>query len=171
VARRSSRKRRGKARRGSRPAGADSMERGYTRAREKDEAARAALEPLGQGERPMAVTVGAVVAAVLCLANLVSLILGYEPGDRSQPAITILGAVILGALAWGMWRARYWAVLGMQTILVIAIISASIALVGAANVAAVVLVVVIIGGAGTLFWFLIKAMARIQMPQRPGARS
>jgi hypothetical protein len=27
----------------------------------------------------------------------------------------------------------------------------------------------IIAGAGTLFWFLIKAMARIQMPERPGS--
>jgi hypothetical protein len=24
-------------------------------------------------------------------------------------------------------------------------------------------------GAGTLFWFLVKAMARIQMPERPGS--
>jgi hypothetical protein len=25
----------------------------------------------------------------------------------------------------------------------------------------------IIAGAGTLFWFMVKAMARIQMPERP----
>jgi hypothetical protein len=27
--------------------------------------------------------------------------------------------------------------------------------------------VAIIVGAGTLFWFMVKAMARIQMPERP----
>jgi hypothetical protein len=32
------------------------------------------------------------------------------------------------------------------------------------------LLVVIICAAGALFWFLVKAMARIQMPERPGAR-
>ena len=31
------------------------------------------------------------------------------------------------------------------------------------------LVVVIVVVAGTLFWYLVKAMARIQMPERPGA--
>jgi hypothetical protein len=28
--------------------------------------------------------------------------------------------------------------------------------------------VAIIVAAGTLFWFMVKAMARIQMPERPG---
>jgi hypothetical protein len=32
-----------------------------------------------------------------------------------------------------------------------------------------VLLVAIVGAAGALFWFLVKAMARIQMPERPGA--
>ena len=30
------------------------------------------------------------------------------------------------------------------------------------------LLVLILAGAGTLFWFMVKAMARIQMPERPG---
>jgi hypothetical protein len=171
MAQRSSRKRRKQRQRAGRAAGPDAMSRGYARGREKDEAAREALEPLEPGERPTAVTVGAVIAALLCVANLVALIVSYEPGDSGQPAITVLGAIILAVVAWGMWRARYWAVLGMQTILAIAIISASIALVSASNVAAVVLVVAIIGSSGTLFWFLVKAMARIQMPERPGTRS
>ena len=32
------------------------------------------------------------------------------------------------------------------------------------------LLLVILVAAGALFWFLIKAMARIQMPERPGAK-
>ena len=144
------------------------MERGYARSRRKDEEARAQLEPLERGERPTAVTVGAIVATLLCVANLVALIAGYSPDDEGQrPALTIFGAVILALVAYGMWRARYWAVLGMQTLLALAIIGSALALVSAGNAAAVILTVAIIVLGGALFWFLIKAMARIQMPNRP----
>ena len=47
------------------------MARGYARGRAKDDAARAALKPLGEGERPLAVTIAGVVALVFGLANLV----------------------------------------------------------------------------------------------------
>jgi hypothetical protein len=66
-----------------------------------------------------------------------------------------------------MWRARYWAVLGMQTLLAITIIACSLALMVASNAWAAALAVGLIAGAGSLFWFLVKAMARIQMPERP----
>jgi hypothetical protein len=36
----------------------------------------------------------------------------------------------------------------------------------AASVWALLLALAIIGSAGTLFWFMVKAMARIQMPTR-----
>jgi hypothetical protein len=39
----------------------------YERSRARDEQARAALKPLGPGERPLAVTIGAVAAAALAL--------------------------------------------------------------------------------------------------------
>jgi hypothetical protein len=60
-------------------------------------------------------------------------------------------------------------VLGMQTVLALTILSAFLALVNAGNVLAVVLVIAIVASAGTLFWYLVRAMARIQMPERPGA--
>ena len=69
-------------------------------------------------------------------------------------------------MAWGLWRARYWAVLGLQTMLVFLIIVWSFLLLKAANVLAVVISVAVIAAGATLFWFLIKAMARIQMPDR-----
>jgi ABC-type multidrug transport system fused ATPase/permease subunit len=144
------------------------MARGYARSRAKDEAARAALVPLAPGERPAAVTAGAIVAAVLALANLVALVLGYDPDKGNETARTILGTGILAVVAWGMWKARYWAVLGMQTLLAITVIFASLALMTAADWWAAALVLIIIVLAGTLFWFLVKAMARIQMPTRPG---
>jgi hypothetical protein len=148
--------------------------RGYERSRARDEAARAALKPLRRGERPTAVTVGAVAAAALALANLIALVFGYNSGDDSlSPGSDVTGSIIATALlvvvAYGMWRARYWAVLGMQTLLALTIVVAALALVQAVNVWAFVLVTIILVASGTLFWFLVKAMARIQMPERPGS--
>src|SRR3954468_6826646 len=152
-----------------RPPAQKTMERGYSRARAKDDEARARLKPLRPGERPTAVTVGAVVAAILALANVVALIVRYDPDELNKTFATALGAVILLVVAVGMWRARYWAVLGMQTLLALTLVGAALAGVRAGNLAAVLIVVAILASAGTLFWFLVKAMARIQMPERPGA--
>ena len=146
------------------------VSRGYARGRARTEAARAALEPLAEGERPRAVTVGALVAGGLALAEVISFALGYEAGENERIIRSVLVVGLLGLMAWGMWRARYWAVLGMQTLLGITILGASVGAMFAANLRAVVLVVAIIAPAGALFWFLVKAMARIQMPERPGAR-
>jgi hypothetical protein len=145
------------------------MQRGYSRGRAKDEAARAALEPLAAGERPTAVTAGAIVAAVALVANLVAFAVGYDAGEGQKNFTTLFGAVILALVAGGMWRARYWAVLGMQTLLAITIILSSLALLTAISTWAAVLLVLVLAGSGTLFWFLVKAMARIQMPKPPGA--
>lgn len=153
---------------GGAPAG-QATARGYARSRAKDDAARAALEPLAPGERPRAVTVGAVVAGVAALANLISLALGYDPDELQKTGATAVGTVLLGVVAVGMWRARYWAVLGMQTLLAITLIVASLSILTAVNLAAALLIVAIVAGAGTLFWFLVRAMARIQMPDRPGS--
>jgi hypothetical protein len=147
----------------------EAMARGYARQREKDDAARAALVPLAPGERPTAVTVGAIVAALAAVANLVALVVGYDSDARQDTMTTLLGVFLLVPMAIGMWRARYWAVLGMQTLLAITVILSSLALMTAADWRATLLAVALIVGSGTLFWFLVKAMARIQMPTRPGA--
>jgi hypothetical protein len=148
--------------------------RGYARSRAKDDAARAALKPLARGERPTAVTVGAIVALVLAAGNLVGIVAistGWDPpggGSSGQAlALSILGAGLMLAIAWGMWRSRYWAVLGMQTVLALTLISSALAIVTAANAFAILVLLVTIAAAGTLFWFMVKAMARIQMPERP----
>ncbi len=146
--------------------------RGYARGRAKDEAARAALEPLAPGERPSAVTVGAIVALALAAANLIAVIAGWngaiDDDDRARAvAGSLLVTGLLCVVAWGMWKARYWAVLGMQTLLALTIIAATLGLVTAENVAAMLVLVATIALAGTLFWFMVKAMARIQMPERP----
>jgi hypothetical protein len=145
----------------------------YSRSRARDDAARAALEPLRPGQRPLAVTVGAIAAAVLALANLIALAFGYNAGEDtvsgSNVSGSIIAAAVLGLVSYGMWKARYWAVLGMQTLLALTIVVSALGLIQAVNWWAFVLVSLILVLSGTLFWFLVKAMARIQMPQRPGS--
>jgi hypothetical protein len=65
-----------------------------------------------------------------------------------------------------MWMLRYWAVLGFQVLLGITVIYAGLSLLFPSNWYAVVLALGMLASAGTLFWFLIRAMARIQMPKR-----
>jgi hypothetical protein len=176
VAQKASRKRRRERRRVSRAPAGSAIGRGYARGRARDEAARAALEPLGPGERPTAVTVGAIAAVALALANVVALIASWDAGpgsgDRDGQAVagSLLVTGVLCVVAYGMWKARYWAVLGMQTLLAITIIFASLGLITATSAWAALLLVAIVCGAGALFWFMVKAMARIQMPERPGDR-
>ena len=138
----------------------------------KDDLARERLDALEEGERPRAVTIAAIVCGFLGLSNLIGWLAGVEIRGRSFSAGEVLPQVTLMLVAAvGMWRARYWAVLGFQAILAILIILMSLLLVRAENVLAVVLAVTIIAGAGTLFWFLVKSLARIQMPdgRAPGA--
>ena len=156
------------------PASASAPAGAYARSRARDEEARAALKPLRRGERPTAVTVGAIAAAVLALANLIALAFGYNAGeDTVSPGSNVTGSIIaaavLGLVSYGMWKARYWAVLGMQTLLALTIVVSALGLIQAVNWWAFVLVSLILIMSGTLFWFLVKAMARIQMPERPGS--
>jgi hypothetical protein len=66
-----------------------------------------------------------------------------------------------------MWRARYWAVLGFQLLLVLLILSAVFGLAAqAATAAQVAATLGLLAVSGTFFYFMVKAMARIQMPTR-----
>jgi hypothetical protein len=142
------------------------MAQGYARGRQKDAEARAKLVPLAPGERPRAVTVAAILAALLGIANLVLLAVGYEVDEGGQTAGALIFAALMAGAAIGMWRCRYWAVLGFEALLGIAIVFAALSLLVASNLAAVLLCVAVIAVAGPLFWFLIRAMARIQLPAR-----
>ena len=133
----------------------------------KDAEARAKLVPLREGERPKAVTIAAVVAAALALANVIAFAAGTKIGHR-RPAITgvLAYSCLMGVAAWGMWRARYWAVLGMQAILAILILLFGVLVFAASNVVTVIIALAVIAPAATLFWFLVKSLAHIQMPER-----
>jgi hypothetical protein len=138
------------------------MSRGYARGREKDEAIRASLEPLAPGERPKAVTVAAIVAAVLGLLLVAQALFDDDADVRG---LVVFAAVMFVAAA-GMWKAQYWAVLGFEFFLGLTLVFAAVSAMFASNVLGAVYAVAILAGAGVLFWKLVRAMARLQMPKR-----
>ena len=148
------------------------QERMARRYEERNAAARAKLEPLERGERPRAVTVGAVVSTLLAIAITVQGVLslaGVSAGDAStRPAPLFLFGAVLWAMAIGMWRARYWAVLGFQTVLLLMMLASAFGLVVDNSVLQAIGTTLLLVGSGTLFYFMIRAMARIQMPSPPG---
>jgi hypothetical protein len=114
------------------------------------------------------VTIGAVVAALIAI----SIVAGYAAGTKVNGEVpklpqVIAPALLMGIMAWGMWRARYWAVLGFQLLLVFLIFSAFFGLtLQASTVAQFAGTLLLLAVAGTFFFFMVKAMARIQMPER-----
>jgi hypothetical protein len=143
------------------------MQRGYARAEQRNREAREALVPLGEGERPLVVTIGAVISSLLAASIVISYLAGAEvDGDRPNIVQIIVPTLLVGVMAWGMWRARYWAVLGFQTLMVILLLAAVFGLVAAETVPQAVGTALLIGVTGTFFYFMIKALARIQMPHR-----
>ena len=144
------------------------MEQGYARAELRNRAAREALEPLAAGERPLVVTIGAVVSALIAASIVIGYLAGTEvDGEKPQLAQVLAPTLLMGIMAWGMWRARYWAVLGFQLILVLLIFSSFYGLVvGASTVPQFLGTGLLLLAAGAFFFFMVKAMARIQMPTR-----
>ncbi len=152
--------------------GGERMARGYARAEQRNQEAREALEPLAEGERPTVVTVGAIVSGLIALSVVAGYAAGVEVnGEQPKLAQVVAPTVIMGMMAWGMWHARYWAVLGFQLVLVIVLFSAFFGLVvGATSVGQILGTLALLAVAGTFFYFMVKAMARIQMPTREPRR-
>ena len=161
------RKRKKKQRRApQRRSGAAIAEQRAAKTEAKNAAVRATLEPLEPGERPTPVTIGAIVAVVL-VAVQIPLYFLFDGDDR--PPITTFGffTALMLAMAWGMWQAKYWAVLGFQALLALVVLVVALAMTVASDVWTVLICLTIVIPGGTLFWFMVKAMARIQMPDRP----
>ncbi|MGB7588182.1 MAG: hypothetical protein WBM00_05690 [Solirubrobacterales bacterium] len=144
------------------------MEQGYARAEERNREVRENLKPLGEGERPLVVTIGAVISGLIFLSVVVGYLAGGEVnGEKPNLVQVLVPAIVMGMMAWGLWRARYWAVLGFQFILVILITSAVFGLaVQAASIGRIAATLGLLAVSGTFFYFMVKAMARIQMPTR-----
>ena len=66
----------------------------------KNEAARAELEPLAEGERPTVVTIGAVISALIAISAIVGYVAGVqvtrigsdgiEQGERDAPIVSVI---------------------------------------------------------------------------------
>ena len=133
----------------------------------KDDIARERLVPLERGERPIVVTGGAVIATGMGLSTIVLFALGVEvQGSEARSPGTLVYAALMLSMATGMWLARYWAVLGFQTLLAFGIVIWSLLLTKAETVLGALLATGLIAAMGAMFWFLVKALARIQMPDR-----
>ena len=130
--------------------------------------AREQLEPLDPGEVPGAIKVAAAVATLIALANLIGYAAGMEVRGEQPKAAGVIGfSGLMLVAAVFMLRRSYWAVLGFQALLALTCIVAALSLMVASNLYGAALCLAILGAAGTLFWFLVRAMARIQMPERP----
>lgn len=154
----------------------DAMKAGYAKAEVKNQAVRDSLDPLEAGERPTVVTVGAMfagmVAAIFWVSTAIAGFTGAEVnGTRPNIAQLVLTAMIMSVMFVGMWQARYWAVLGFQMLLVLLIIAAIAGLVVAGTLLQLISTLILTVGLSVLFWHMVKAMARIQMPKHPSARS
>jgi hypothetical protein len=88
---------------------------------------------------------------------------GHKPGLAE---ILVFSGLMLVCAA-GMWRLRYWAVLGFETLLAIGLLGFSLALIKVESVFWAFAVCAIIGFFGYLFWKLVRVMGRIQMPTPP----
>ena len=149
-------------------AGNGQLSRGYAKAEERNRAAREALEPLHEGERPQVVTVGAAISVGIAALTLAGWAAGIKVnGERPEFVQALAPSLLFGVMGWGMWKARYWAVLGFQTLLVFILFAAAWGLATqAGSVVQVIVTLALLAATGTLFYFMVKAMARIQMPHR-----
>jgi hypothetical protein len=131
----------------------------------RNEALRAQLVPFAPGERPLALTVSAALAALIGLANLVALASGATVNGSRPVAGALVLAVLMAAFAVGLWQRRYLAVLAWEALLAVTLVYACLSLMLASNLAAVLVCVGLIAVAGPLFWLLIRVMARMQVPR------
>jgi hypothetical protein len=153
-------------------AGADTQTRKAQERGEREELLRAELEPLGEDERPPALRVAIAVCALLALAVILgaTTIHNLSQHGGSLPGGVFL-TVILLLLALGMYRRRYWAVLGFEALLAFQIIVTSLALIVASTILAAAICVVSIGLGGWLFWKLVRVMSRIQAGEQGPAET
>jgi hypothetical protein len=144
------------------PAPSDDAERGRP-----DELARAALEPLGDRERPPALLIAVAVCILLALGVIVG---AATVHDLSRHGGSLPGAVFialtLALLAHGMYRRRYWAVLSFEALLAFQILVTSLALVVSSTIVAAGACLLSIVLGGWLFWKLVRVMGRIQASER-----
>jgi hypothetical protein len=131
-----------------------------------NQATRAELKPLAPGERPTALVVATAVALLMAAGNLIAAAAGATPDSNNAAQYTVVTTALLIGAAIGMWRARYWGVLGFEAILGFQIIVLALALIRVEKWWVALIVIGVIALLGWLFWKLVRVMARLQMPER-----
>ncbi len=141
-------------------AGPSRRERGEAR----DELLRAQLEPLAPGERPVPLLVAVAVAAILAVGVLIG---ATTQHDLSSHGGSLIGGLFLaGAFAWlagAMFNRRYFAVLGFEALIAFQIIVSCLALTVVSSLVVALVLLVVVGLGGWLFWKLVRVMGRIQV--------
>jgi hypothetical protein len=155
------------ARTGTAERAAPTPPRGRSEAR--NEAVRATLTPYAPGERPWPIVVSSVLAVGFGAFNLVSFLLGTKlrvGGQKPGTAGVLLFALVMFVCAGGMWRMRYWAVLGFEFLLVLVLLTFAVLLIKVSNVVGLVVCLAALTVGGILFYKLVRAMGRMQVPVR-----
>ncbi len=113
------------------------------------------------------IVIGAGLSAAIALVTVGAWVLGAEvDGERPGAVQVFAPAILFAVMAWGMWNRAYWAVLGFQAVMGILMVGSFLSLVAAESAGVAITSLVVLIGAGTLFWFTVKALARIQMPDK-----
>ena len=152
---------------------AEAERRGIPKSEVRNERAREDLMPLEEGERPLVVTIGAVISTVIAVATVVAYVSGVEVNivnsteqERPNPISVFAPAVLFAVMAGGMWQAKYWAVLGFQAIMAIVMVGSVLTLITSTSIFQALSVAAVLIVSAALFWFTVKALARIQMPEK-----
>jgi hypothetical protein len=143
-----------------------------SRSERRNAEVRARLEPLAPGERPWAVTVSAALALASGAGNLIAYIAGAKIGGKHPaPSGIIAFSLVMIVCAVGLWRLKYWALLGFMALLAIIATLFALLLTEASNALGFIVPPLVIAGAGFLFWKLVRVLSRVQMPsyRRPPA--
>jgi len=138
-----------------------------SRSEERDALARAQLVPLAPGERPVPLLIAAGVAAALAVAVLVGTLTKHDL--RAHGGSLYGGLFLAAALALcsgGMLARRYWAVLGFEGLLAFQMLVSCLALTVVSSLVVAVVLVVVVGLSGWLFWKLVRVMGRLSVTGR-----
>ena len=147
---------------GGEPTPESGMARGYARSRAKTEAIQAQLEPLGPDERPLGIKLAVALAVFIAAASLVGAAVG---AGGESPAVGVVWALAMLALAAGLWARIYLVLLLFQALLAISIIVSALSLAFASNLLGVLVALAVIGLSAPVFWLLVRVMARLQVPR------
>ena len=117
-------------------------------------------------------TVSAALALAAGAGNLIAYAAGAKiAGKHPAPSGIIAFALVMIVCAIGLWRLKYWALLGFMALLAIIATLFALLLTEASNALGFIVPPVIIAGAGFLFWKLVRVLSRVQMPRYHGPPS